>query len=321
MNQPEQTQKRSGKVFWIAIISFLSFCFIIGIIIVLILFKSIFSGMNKNEFEYEVIKSGNEKIAIIDLDYTIITPEILVRQIKKYREDKSIKAIVLRIDSPGGGSAATHEMYEEVKKTRDSGKPVVVSVGTIAASGGYYVACGANKIVANPSSLVGSIGVIIQYITIRDLADKLGIKDVTVTSGDLKDTGNPFRDVSEKDKKYLQDIINDSYELFVEIVAKERKINIDTLKAIATGRVYTGRQAIKLGLIDTLGTLDDAIKIAAELSNIKGEPTIIKEKRKTYFLDLLLDSISKIGLGEINKLLKDEYLNKPVLQYKYEIIK
>ncbi len=321
MTQPEQNKRKNRKAFWIVLISFLSLCFLFGIIIVLLIFKSIFSGISTTEYEYEVIKSGKEKIAIVDLDYTIITPDILVKQIKKFREDKSIKAIVLRIDSPGGGSAATHEMYEEVKKTRDSGKPIVVSVGTVAASGGYYVACGANKIVANPSSLVGSIGVIIQYITIRDLAEKLGIKDVTITSGDLKDTGNPFRDVNERDKKYLQDIINDSYELFLEIVAKERNINIDTLKNVATGRVYTGRQALKIGLIDTLGTLDDAIKIAAELSNIKGEPTIIKEKKKTYFLDLLLEKISQIGLSELNNLIKEEYLNKPILQYKYEIRK
>ncbi|MBN1634118.1 MAG: signal peptide peptidase SppA [Ignavibacteria bacterium] len=316
-NTPPPVPKKKNRWIWIILIIFLTFAFIFAGIAFLTFTKALFTGFD-SKYEYEVRGKGTEKIAIVDLDYSIYFSESLTRQFKKYREDKSIKAIILRVNSPGGGTAASHEMYEEIKKTRDSGKPVIVSVSSVAASGAYYASCGANIIVANPSSLVGSIGVIIQYISMKDLADKLGIKDVTVKSGELKDTGNPLRDINEKDKEYLQDVVNDSYELFLEIVSRERKINLDSLREIANGRIFTGRQGLKLRLIDTLGTFDDAVNIAAKYANIEGEPKLVKEKSKKYFIDILLDGISKSGLGKLSDMLNEEFFNRPLIQYKFE---
>lgn len=316
-NAPPPAPKKKTAWIWIILIVFLIFVFIIAGITFISFTKSLFTGFD-SKYEYEVQGKGTEKIAVVDLDYSIYFSETLTRQFKKYREDKSIKAIILRVNSPGGGTAASHEMYEEIRKTRDSGKPVIVSVSSVAASGAYYASCGANLIVANPSSLVGSIGVIIQYVSMKDLADKLGIKDVTIKSGELKDTGNPLRDINEKDKEYLQDVVDDSYELFLEVVSRERKIHPDTLREIANGRIFTGRQGLKLRLIDTLGTFDDAVNIAAKYANIEGEPKLVKEKTRKYFIDILLDGISKSGLGKISDIVNEEYLNRPLIQYKFE---
>jgi protease-4 len=297
----------------------------IGIVLIVIVFFAAalfyFAGSLKHTektFYYEVSGSGSGKVAIVELDYTIIDPESLVRQFKKYREDKSIKAIVLRINSPGGGVAASQEMYEEVKRTRDAGKPVVVSFGSIAASGGFYVACGGSYIVANPGSITGSIGVIAQFITIKELADKIGIKETTVKTGKFKDSGDPFRELNKDDLEYFQSVVNDSYEQFLEVVSKERKIPMEQLKEIADGRVFTGKQALELKLVDTLGTYQDAIMIAARLGKIEGEPAIVKEKVKRGILDLLLESISQNSLESIKNQLETEYINKPILQYKFE---
>lgn len=316
-NAPPPAPKKKTAWIWIVLIVFLIFVFIIAGITFISFTKSLFTGFD-SKYEYEVQGKGTEKIAVVDLDYSIYFSETLTRQFRKYREDKSIKAIILRVNSPGGGTAASHEMYEEIRKTRDSGKPVIVSVSSVAASGAYYASCGANLIVANPSSLVGSIGVIIQYVSMKDLADKLGIKDVTIKSGELKDTGNPLRDINEKDKEYLQDVVDDSYELFLEVVSRERKIHPDTLREIANGRIFTGRQGLKLRLIDTLGTFDDAVNIAAKYANIEGEPKLVKEKTRKYFIDILLDGISKSGLGKISDIVNEEYLNRPLIQYKFE---
>lgn len=314
------TQKSSsGKWFWGIFISLILIVLIFVGISFLILAKSI-SHRSGKTYYYETKGSGSGKIAIVDLDYTIISSESIVRQFKKYREDKSIKAILLRIDSPGGGVAASQEMYEEVKKTRDSGKPVVVSVGSIAASGGYYVACGSSLIVANPGSITGSIGVIAQFINIREMADKLGIKETTIKSGDLKDSGNPFRDMNESDRQYFQEIVMDCYDQFLNVVSMERKIDIETLKGIANGRVFTGKQAKEMNLIDTLGTYEDAIKITAKLANIEGDPVIVKEKVRKLFLEMFLESISNSGLNGLKEQIKNEYIDRPILQYKLEKI-
>jgi len=245
-----------------------------------------------------------------------MSPEGFVKQMKKYREDKSIKAILIHANTPGGGVAASQEMYEEVKKTRDSGKPVVVSVESINASGGYYISCGANLIVANPGSLVGSIGVIIQYYTFKELADKIGMQENTIASGENKDTGNPFRDANSKDKEYLQEIVMDSYDQFLDVVSKERKIDKEELKKIATGRVFTGRQAKENGLIDSLGTFSDAIRITSRLANIEGEPVLVKEKNRNNFFELLIENIT--GIKNFNRNSLEDMLKKPLLQYKFE---
>jgi|WetSurMetagenome_2_1015567.scaffolds.fasta_scaffold19598_4 protease IV len=316
--QSESTKKSSGwKWFWGI---FISLILLVGIFvgIAFIFFAKTISTTGDKRFQYEVTNGGNGKIAIVELNFTIISSEPIVRQFKKYREDKSIKAIILRINSPGGGVAASQEMYEAIKKTRDSGKPVIISIGSVGASGAYMAACGGTYIISNEGSVVGSIGVIAQYYTMKELADKLGIKENTIKSGKLKDAGNPLRDANSDDLAYFQDIINDDFQQFLEIVSKERKIEMDSLKLIANGRVFTGRQSLKLKLIDTVGTYEDAIDIACKYANIKGEPTIVREKQKYNILEMFVENLSNIGFLGLRKQIEEDYLNQPILQYKFE---
>ena len=316
--QTDSSKKSSGwKWFWGI---FISLMLLVGIFIGVsfIFFAKTISSTGEKNFHYEVTGRGNDKIAIVDLNFTIISSEPIVRQFKKYREDKSIKAILLRINTPGGGVAASQEMYETIRKTRDEGKPVIVSIGSVGASGGYLAACGSSYIVSNAGSIVGSIGVIAQYYTLKDLADKLGIKENTIKSGKLKDAGNPMRDANADDLAYFQDIIDDDYQQFLEVVSKERKIEMDSLKLIANGRVFTGRQSLKLRLVDTLGTFEDAINIACKYANIKGEPLIVREKEKYNLLELFVENLSHIGILGFKKEIEEDYLNKPILQYKFE---
>jgi protease IV len=307
----------SGRWFWGILLSILSLCLIFTGISFLLLVSSVLKTGSKN-FEYVETGSGKQKIAIVDLDFTIIDAAPIVRQFKKYREDKSIKAIILRVNSPGGGVAASQEMYEEVRKTRQSGKPVIVSFGSIAASGGYYVACGSSLIVSNPGTLTGSIGVIISFANFKELAEKIGIKDVTFKSGNLKDSGNPLRDLNEDDKKYFQEIVDDSYGQFLEVVSRERKIDMETLKPLANGRVFTGKQAKELGLVDSLGTFEDAVRITTQIAGIEGEPVIVREKKTNHLIELFLENLTGSQIREMKEEFYSEYINKPVLQYKFE---
>ncbi len=264
---------------------------------------------SENDEEYSSGTGGT--IAIVELKEQIVSSEDIVRQFKKYREDNSVKAIVFRIESPGGGVSASQEIYEEVKKTRDSGKPVVVSMGSVAASGGYYVSLGATKIVANPGTLTGSIGVISEFLNFNQLFNKIGIGSTTVKSGKFKDTGSPYRPFSEEDKKYFQETIDDVYQQFLNVVETERKLSPAKAKELADGRVFTGKKAYEVGLIDTLGTYEDAISIAADLAGISGTPRLIKERKKERLLDVLMGSVKNEISG-----LKEEVLNQPILQYK-----
>ncbi|MEI7484183.1 MAG: signal peptide peptidase SppA [Ignavibacteriota bacterium] len=313
----DSNQNKSGRWFWGIIIGILVMAMLfVGFSI--IIFATALVKTGDKGYDYEEVRSGKGKIAIVELDFTIIDSKPIVRQFKKYREDKSIKAIVLHVNSPGGGVAASQEMYEEVKKTRDAGIPVIVSFGSIAASGGYYVACGGSLIVSNPGTLTGSIGVIISLMNFKELTDKLGIKDFTIKSGELKDAGNPMKEINEKDRAYFQDIVDDSYEQFLDVVSKERKIDKEEVRRIASGRVYTGRQAKDIRLVDSLGTLEDAIKIAGVMAKIEGEPAIVKEKGKRNIFDYIIENMTNNEIKVLKEDVYNEFLNKPVLQYKFE---
>ena len=193
-NQPVYPPKKdnSGRWFWGIFLSL----FLLVMIIVAISFFAFASAIKRDGGEFDSGGSG-DKIAIVEINDVIVSSEKTVEQIKKFREDKSIKAIILRVNTPGGGVAASQEIYEEVKKTRDSGKIIVVSMGSIAASGGYYIAVGSSLIIANPGTLTGSIGVIAQFISIKDLAEKLGISQTTIRSGNHTYAGNPFRQMND----------------------------------------------------------------------------------------------------------------------------
>jgi protease-4 len=289
---------------------------IIGLVVVFFLIFGFFSltifSMIFSEPEDETVSTGGEKIALVELNEPIVSSEDIVRQLKKYRENHSIKAIVFRVESPGGGVAASQEIYEEVKKTRDSGKPVIVSMGAVAASGGYYVSCGASRIVANPGTLTGSIGVIFQFLHVNELMKKLGIDESTFKSGNLKDAGSPFRKVTPAEQKYFQSLITDVYDQFVDVVAKERKLDIKYVRKFADGRVFTGRQAKQYGFVDTLGTMEDAISIAATMAGIEGKPRVIKEYRRRTFIERMFGETAT----DIAKI-RDEFLHQPVVQYRF----
>jgi len=290
----------------IGIFSFLAVIVLFFVVVIVMLF---------NESDTEDVSTGSAgTIAIVEVIEPIISSERIVNQIKRYRENTNVRAIVVRVESPGGGVSASQEIYQEIKKTREYGKPIVVSMGAVAASGGYYIAVGANKIVANPGSITGSIGVISQFMHVNELFDKIGITSTTIKSGKLKDAGSPFRKPNEDDKRYFQDMIDDVYDQFVTTVAVERKLDKSLVKKYADGRVYTGRKAYELKLIDTLGTYQDAIKIAAGLAEIYGAPRVIKERKKEKISDLIFGEVR----NDLTQL-KNELLNQPIVQYRYHL--
>ena len=239
--------------------------------------------------------SHGSKVAVVDLFGVIYDSRDVVWQFEKYRKDKSIKAIVFHINSPGGGVAASQEIYEAVKFVRDSGKPIVASMSSVAASGGYYAALGASRIMANPGTTTGSIGVIAEFPNFSGLLSKIGVDYTIIKSGEFKDTGNPYRDLTPKERKYLQGWIDDAYQQFLTTVATARQKPVDEIRPYANGRVFTGSQAFNNGLIDTLGTFRDAVKLAAALGGIKGEPKLVKKrkKRRVTFFDLLFQDVSR----------------------------
>ena len=261
----------------------------------------------------EVVRGTGDKIALVEITGTILSSDETVRQLKKYREDRSIRGILLRVESPGGGVVASQEIYEEVRKTRESGKTVVVSMGALAASGGYYVSCGASRIVANRGTLTGSIGVISEFFRIDPLLSKLGIEANTIKSGKLKDAGSPFREMTAADKAYYQALMDGVHRQFIAVVENERGLDHDSLLAIADGRVFTGEEAVEIGLVDTIGTFEDALSIAGELAGVRGEPTLVKERKRglTLFERLLGETKIEDFLG-----LKEEFLHRPLLQFR-----
>jgi protease IV len=221
--------------------------------------------------------------------------ERTVRQLTKYGDDASIKAIVLRIDSPGGGVASSQELYEEVKRVRSAGKLVVASMGSVAASGGYYVACVADRIFANAGTVTGSIGVIVQLANASELLHRVGIESTVITSGPFKDSGNPTRPLRPEERQVFQALVDDVYQQFIEAVAQGRNLPLDEVRQAADGRIYTGRQAKDLQLIDQLGSLHDAIRYAASRIGIVGKPKLVQEgKERLWWLRFFFESLTDV---------------------------
>jgi protease-4 len=245
---------------------------------------SMLSGSKRTSATLQV---GANKVALVKLEGLLVTSEDVIEELTDYAEDSSIKAIVLRIDSPGGGVVASQEIYNAVKNARKEGKIVVASMGTVAASGGYYVAAAADKIVANPGTLTGSIGVKMEFANIEKLLEKVGVRGLVVKAGEYKDVGSPFRDMTEPEKKLIQGVIDDVHSQFIKAVAEGRKLKEDEVRSIADGRIFTGRQALELKLVDRLGDLADSIRIAGELVGIKGKPRVVEKKKNIPFLDYL----------------------------------
>ena len=236
-----------------------------------------------------------DRIGVVDLDGVILSPQPVVGQLKKFGDDSSIKAIILHVNSPGGGVAASEEIYREVKRLRDEKKKrVVVSIETVGASGAYYVASASNKIYADHGSIVGSIGVIAQWVNYGDLLKWAKLKDVVLKTGEFKDTGNPTRDLTPAEQAYMQSLIDNMFQQFVHAVADGRSLKLENVKAIADGKVWTGEQALNMKLIDEVGDFEAAVADTAKSVGIKGEPTLVHpEKDRRTVLDLLLGDVSQ----------------------------
>ena len=234
---------------------------------------------------------GGDKVAVVRIEGVIVDSREAVEELRRYRDNPAIKAIVLRIDSPGGGVVPSQEIYTEVRKARTDGKiKFVTSMGNVAASGGYYIAAGTDKIVANPGTLTGSIGVIMELANVRGLLEKVGVESVVIKSGRYKDLASPFRTMSKEDRAILQGVLDDVHDQFIQAVAAGRGLKLEQVRDLADGRIFTGLQAKKASLVDEIGDLQDAIKLAARLVGIAGEPQVV-EARKRFSLRSLLDDL------------------------------
>jgi len=235
-----------------------------------------------------------EKIGVVSITGTISSSKTISSQLVKFSEDESIKAIILRINSPGGGVGATQEIYREVQKII-SRKPVVASMGSVAASGGYYVAAPATKIVANPGTITGSIGVFIQFVRLEELLNKIGVDLEIVKSGEFKDMGSPDRKLTGRDREILDALIKDLQGQFVSAVAAGRNLSVEKVKEIADGRIFSGARAKDLGLVDFMGNFQDTIEITKDLLDIKGDVALVYPKKSTGGLwNLFLKSSARI---------------------------
>lgn len=230
-----------------------------------------------------------DKVAVLEIEGVIQSSQVLNERLIDLRDDDSVKAIVLRVNSPGGAVGPSQEIYTEVKRAAKV-KPVIVSMGSVAASGGYYIAAPAQRILANPGTITGSIGVIMEFTNIEQLLGKLGLKSQVVKSGENKDIGSPTRPMTEKDRRIFQSLIDDVHRQFMTAIAEGRKMDLNKVEALADGRVFTGNQALKAGLVDELGNLQDAIRVAGKLGGIEGEPSVIyPNRRKPKLVDYLLE--------------------------------
>ena len=237
----------------------------------------------------------SDRIQVVDVDGELVESRAILDQLKRYEDSNSVKAILLNIDSPGGGVAVSQEIYTEIRRLRDKKDKIVVAyLSSTGASGAYYVACAANKIVANPGTIVGSIGVIAEWVNFADLMEWAKLKDVVFKTGEFKDTGSPSRALTENEKKYFQGLIDDMYVQFLEAVASGRKLDLQEVRSLADGRVFTGRDAKGRKLVDEIGNFQDAVDLTAKLAGISGKPRLIRlSRRRVTLLDVLTTDLSR----------------------------
>lgn len=224
---------------------------------------------------------SRDKIGVVEVSGIIVGSKRILESLKRFADDRNVKGIILRIDSPGGAVAPSQEIYSQVRKIHEKGeKKIIASFGNVAASGGYYVASAAGRIVSNPGTITGSIGVIMEMSNIEALLEKIGVESYVIKSGKYKDIGSIVRTMSDEEKNILQSVLNDVHRQFIEDVAKGRNMDLTKVEQIADGRIFSGRQALGLGLVDDLGSFDDAVDLIAELTGIEGEPAVIYEKKE-----------------------------------------
>lgn len=268
-----------------------AFLFVFGMLVLMVI------GIGSSEGEVSFGSLGGS-VGVVPM-YGVMdesTGRPVIETLERWRNTRSIKAVVVHVNSPGGTTAIAQEIHDEILRVRDK-KPVVISMAEVAASGGYYIACAADKIVANPGTVTGSIGTIISFHTLGGVFDKLGIGTETIKSGEFKDVGNYSREMTEDEKLMLQAVVTDSYEQFVEAVAQGRQMDREAVYAVADGSIYTGLQARNLGLVDSLGGLNEAVRLAAGMVGLGDEPDVVRprEKRRSYLSDLLSGLLGDLG--------------------------
>ncbi len=237
---------------------------------------------------------GSGNVGLVRITGLIAESDTTIEQIRKFAKDDSVRAIVLRVNSPGGGVGPSQEIHEEIRKLRGK-KVVVTSMGALAASGGYYIASASEKIFANPGTITGSIGVIMNFVNVRDLVEKIGIRGMVVKSGEYKDIGSPVREMRPEERRLLQGVIDNVHAQFVNAVAEGRGLDREKVVAISDGRIFSGEQALALGLVDALGNQQDAVEEAGRLAKIEGEPKLILPPKKRFsILELLREEAKSI---------------------------
>jgi len=281
-------ERRSHTLLWILIGGGAFFLFVLAVFS--LVYLTLHAGGNEAGFG-----GFGDRIGVVDLDGVILSPQPVVGQLKRFNDDSSIKAIILHVNSPGGGVAASEEIYREVKRIREEKKKrIVVSIETVGASGAYYVASASNKIYADQGSIVGWIGVIAQWVNYGDLLKWAKLKDVVLKTGEFKDTGNPARDLTPAEQAYMQSLIDNMFGQFIQAVADGRGMKFDDVKAIANGKVWTGKEALSMKLIDDTGDFEAVVKDTAKSVGISGEPILVHPERdRRTMLDLLLGDVSQ----------------------------
>ena len=282
-------EKRSRTWLWILIGGGGFFLFVLAV------FTLVYITLHAGGEQTSAFSGFGSKIGVVDLEGVILDPDSVVQQLKKFADDDSIKAIILHVNSPGGGVAASEEIYREVKRVRDQKKKrIVASIETVGASGAYYVSSATNKIYADNGSVVGSIGVISEWVNYGDLMKWAKLKPEVLTVGEFKDTGDPTRELTPAERAYLQSLIENMYGQFVQAVADGRHAKAEDIRAIANGKVWTGQQALSMKLIDQIGDFQDAVHDTAKAVGISGEPVLVRpEKDHKTLLDLLTGDISQ----------------------------
>jgi protease-4 len=280
--------KRSRIWLWIVIGGGAFFLFVLAV------FTLVYVAVHANQQQAGFHAFG-DKIGVVDLDGVILDPNEVVGQLQRFADDDSIKAIIIHVNSPGGGVAASEEIYREVKRIRDEKKKrIVSSIQTVGASGAYYVSSGTNKIYADSGSVVGSIGVIAEWVNYGDLMRWAKLKPELLKVGEFKDTGDPTRELTPAERVYMQGLIDNMYGQFVNAVADGRHTKVSDIKAIADGRVWTGEQALNLHLIDQIADFRSAVEDTAKSVGISGEPVLVHpEKDRQSLLDLLFGDVSQ----------------------------
>src|SRR6202522_771148 len=282
------SEPRSRTLLWVLIGGGAFFLFVLAVFT--LVYLTLHAGSTESSFG-----GFGDRIGVVDLDGVIVSPEPVVGELKKLDDDSSIKAIILHVNSPGGGVAASEEIYREIKRIKEGKKKrIVVSIETGGASGAYYVGSASNKIYADNGSIVGSIGVIAEWVNYGDLLKWAKLKNIVFKTGEFKDTGNPARDLTPAEQAYMQSLIDNMFGQFVQAVADGRGMKFDDVKAIANGKVWTGSQALDMKLIDNVGDFQAVIKDTAKSVGISGEPTLVHpEKDRRTLLDLMTGDISQ----------------------------